>query len=336
MKSLHAPPETGAGLFISILLSTRNRASELRRALESLMIPANLSAEDWEIIIVDNGSSDHTAELCAEFAQRYPRHFRALSEPTPGKSRALNRALSHVRGEILALIDDDVICDPGYLAGLRKTFSDGFADIAQGRTFVDYHCPRPDWFDHSFDQMMLLTDLGEQRLELHRGFWGVNVAMPMQAITKVGGFCLEIGPGAASGLGEDGELAVRLKSSGYRLFYSPHMVLRHQVSGQRLTKRYVLGRSYRIGMSIAYYTERPPVPLWRYTLYVGKTLALRTMKAAGLQLRGRTTQAMACLCEALQQAGFCAQHVRFRRKGRPHLTIPSIPAYASVDNPGSR
>ena len=60
-------------------------------------------------------STDHTDKICREFQQRFPHHFRFLTEKTIGKSHALNTAIAAAKGDILAFTDDDVLCPPDYI-----------------------------------------------------------------------------------------------------------------------------------------------------------------------------------------------------------------------------
>jgi glycosyltransferase involved in cell wall biosynthesis len=102
-----------APLDVSILLSTRNRVHVLARTLEAFRA---LDTRDltWELVAVNNGSSDSTAGVLARARESLP--LVALSEPVPGKNRALNRALAIARGRRLIFIDDDVLPSHGWVA----------------------------------------------------------------------------------------------------------------------------------------------------------------------------------------------------------------------------
>ena len=74
---------------LSVLIATRDRAGSLARTLDSL-VAQEISGLDWELLVVDNGSSDETPAVLARFAKTLP--LFALAELRPGKNRALNRA----------------------------------------------------------------------------------------------------------------------------------------------------------------------------------------------------------------------------------------------------
>jgi len=99
---------------ISAIICTWNRASLLAETLsyfERLRVPADV---EWELIAVDNNSTDQTAAILATFEGRLP--LRRAFEPQPGKSRAANLAVRLAKGEVLLWTDDDVRVSAGWLA----------------------------------------------------------------------------------------------------------------------------------------------------------------------------------------------------------------------------
>lgn len=228
--------------------------------------------------------------------------------------------------DIIALIDDDVICRADYLDGIRAVYQGEGRDAAQGRVFVDYHGKRPAWFDDDeyFDQMMLLTDMGDERCELKRSLWGVNMVVPASAIEKAGGFCPELGAGATISFGEDAEFDHRLRKAGVRVIYTPEIVVRHQVSPERLSALYILRRSFKIGLCGAYYCPGPTVSLPRFSLYATKELVFILPSVAWDLCRARWGKAIRKVCCQLERIGSVWQHWWFRLHGTPSLTIPAV------------
>jgi glycosyltransferase involved in cell wall biosynthesis len=323
------------GASISILIATRDRSASLLRTLDSLFVPSNTSIEDWEVIVADNGSKDDTSDVCRMFSERYPDHFKFVHESRGGKSCALNKGIQMCQGEVLALIDDDVICHVDYLDAIRRGVAGSNECILQGRVHVDYDGKLPDWFDEHFESMMCKIDLGDNIRELPREFWGLNVVLPMRGIAEVGGFCPEMGPGAI-GLADDAELSRRLRNAQYRLLYHPGIVVRHQISSHRLRIGYLLKRSYIIGLSTAYYREVTHVPLWRYSAYIFKEILSSIPRLLLNLATAKWNLAMRTTCEHLTSIGFVCQHWRFRIAGRPTLTVPVIliPRLSSTGQPG--
>lgn len=98
-------PSTGERPFLTIAICTRNRAARLRRLLEGLTRQHAVDAR-WEVLVVDNSSTDGTAAAAADFAGLLP--LRHLHEPRLGLSNARNRAVAEAAGEVIVWVDDDV------------------------------------------------------------------------------------------------------------------------------------------------------------------------------------------------------------------------------------
>jgi glycosyltransferase involved in cell wall biosynthesis len=90
---------------ISVILCTRNRAASLDTALRSLTACATADL-NWELLVIDNGSTDQTALVAASYHDRLP--IRTILEPTAGLSHARNRGVAEATGEWLVWLDDDV------------------------------------------------------------------------------------------------------------------------------------------------------------------------------------------------------------------------------------
>ena len=103
-------PDTGSGakVDITVILCTYNRCEELAGALQSIALSQVASSVTWEVLVVDNNSTDQTRSIVENFCRQYPGHFRYLFEAQPGKSYALNAGIANASGEVLAFVDDDV------------------------------------------------------------------------------------------------------------------------------------------------------------------------------------------------------------------------------------
>jgi len=102
---------------ITVVICTRNRAESLHQTLQHL-IQADKTGLTCAVVVVDNGGTDHTAEVARAAGQAMTVHY--LVEPRPGKSHALNRALDDAPvGDIIAVLDDDMSPEPGWLVGVK-------------------------------------------------------------------------------------------------------------------------------------------------------------------------------------------------------------------------
>jgi GT2 family glycosyltransferase len=264
------------------------------------------------LVILNSASDNDSQEVCLEFQQKQAGRFRFLREPRRGKSRALNLGIQEAHAELLAMIDDDVLCAPDFVASIRHVFDRYPADAAQGRVFLDCEGGLPEWMSARHCVSMSQMDFGDDvRQPFNHTLFGSNFVVRAAATRAVGGFALELGPGSKAGLADDTEFSIRLEKAGYRLMYAPQIVVRHQLPRERLTRSFFRKRNFSVGRSQAYYMALPEVPLWRYGLFVVKNLIVREMQALRQRLAKRPAQALDSQCEAREQAGFFWQHLQF-------------------------
>lgn len=296
---------------VTVLIATRDRGSSLHRTLVSLFCQMSLAVADWEVIVIDNGSSDNTSEVCSEFSRRFPGQFRSYRESKQGKSYALNLGIALARGEILALTDDDVICAPDYIANVQRVFAEHSVDAAQGRTLLDCEGGVPDWLFGGAAQFVGSQDYGGTLIQkFNHLLAGQNMIVRTEAARTIGGFAPELGAGSPVGFSEDTEFSLRLRQAGYRINYAPQIVVRVPIPLVRLTGAFFRRRYFRLGRSRAYYWPYE-APMWRYGLYVLKNWILSDADALRHRLHGRPAVAMECRCMARFQLGFFWQHCLF-------------------------
>jgi len=106
-------------MFVTVAICTLNRAESLRRTLASLAMRVGGDLA-WELVVVNNNSTDHTDAVIAECRERLP--LRREFEPLQGHSNARNRAIAAARGEYIVWTDDDVIVGAGWLAAYAEAF----------------------------------------------------------------------------------------------------------------------------------------------------------------------------------------------------------------------
>lgn len=312
-------------MLISVLICTRNRAPDLRISLESLLTAANIATTDWELIVVDNSSTDQTAAVCQEYRERFPSHFRYIFEPQKGKSNALNTGIAAARGDVIAMTDDDVLLAPDYLGGIRTVFSQPSVDVVQGRVFLECPGGRPSWMDREMVYVLAGRDYGDQVLECKKDLVGVNLVVRARVFRAVGGFRTDLGPGSV-GLCEDTEFTERVHQASLRVIYAPQIVIRHRISPDRLTKSAMRRYYLTLGRSLACYTQLP-APLWRFSLYMVKEFILREPTALWLRLIGHPDKALHAQCDLRLQVGMLLQHWRLKRQGKtPPSPSSSNPA----------
>ena len=231
---------------ITVIICTCNRSQSLAKTLTSLAAQALPQRADWEVLIVDNNSTDQTRQVVQEFSERYPGRFRYLLEPRPGKSYALNAGVHAAQGEVLAFTDDDVMAEPQWLHSLTSGLLTGEWAGAGGRVAPEWAGPQPRWLPSEGRYPLAplaLFDRGDKAGELKDNPFGVNMAFRKAMFEKYGGFRTDLGPRADSSApqkNEDAEFGRRLLQAGERFRYEPAAVVYHHVPESRLRKEYFL------------------------------------------------------------------------------------------------
>ena len=238
---------------ISVIIPTRNRAQSLAALLESLAITECPDGAAIEIVVVDNGSTDDTAVMLQKqmaTQKRYP--LRVLSQPQPGKSNALNLALANCDGDLLVVFDDDVTVEPRCLVQLVDGYRERDFAAVQGRILPgkdpDGRCAE---LERLREYNIPLIDYGDEIHEI-RGLTGTNMSFKREILNAVGYFDTRLGPGAA-GFSEDTEFSMRVRKAGFKIGYTPHAVVYHEINPNRYGRIYNRDVEYRKGMSRSLY-----------------------------------------------------------------------------------
>ena len=227
---------------VSVLIGTYNRAPRLRTALAALL--AQSGDVRWEVIVVDNNSSDDTAGVVAEMAASSSGRLRYAFEGRQGKSHALNTGLTLARGEILAFTDDDVRVAPDWLLQLRHSFTaHPTVDYIGGRVLPEWTAPPPPWLTTAHWSPLALQDYGDtlQPVGAERAVClvGANIAYRRGVFGRVGEFTPALGrTGDGIGSTEDHDLQLRIWRAGMRGLYDPEIVVHADVTADRLERDY--------------------------------------------------------------------------------------------------
>ncbi|MFZ0523952.1 MAG: glycosyltransferase family A protein [Candidatus Acidiferrales bacterium] len=230
---------------ITVILCTYNRCGELANVLNSLAASTLPDSTEWEVLVVDNNSTDQTRDVASDFSIRFPGRFRYVFESRPGKSFALNAGIHEACGDVLAFVDDDVTVEPTWLQNLTAPLRDGDWAATGGRTLPANSFTRPRWFAPELLGVLCAHfDLGDKPCELSQAPYGANMAVRKEMFEKYGRFRTDLGPSPNSNIprpNEDTEFGRRLMNAGQRLRYEPSAVVHHPVLEERLQKEYFLG-----------------------------------------------------------------------------------------------
>jgi glycosyltransferase involved in cell wall biosynthesis len=241
---------------ISVIICTYNRAESLRRTLQScreLLVPEGVT---WELLIVDNNSTDHTQKVCEEFVDLLP--LRRLFEPRQGKTFALNMAVEAAVGELVVFTDDDLAVDPQWLKGLwEAALRHPEISFFGGRVLPRWESPPPKWLVDNLDWLLfnVHVDRGDsEEIVTDVVFPGANLAFRASVFRSGARFHEEICPSGnehslwGNVRGEETEMERELLAAGHRGLYVPGATVYHYHPPYRCTEKYL--RLYYAGFGV--------------------------------------------------------------------------------------
>lgn len=241
----------------SIIIPTYNRADELRETIRSI---AKLTVDgDWELIVVDNKSPDHTRAVVEEEGASFPARLQYLFEAEQGRYAALNTGIRAAQGDIVATTDDDARVEPDWLAQAAAGLEAHGCDYVGGKVLPIWKGTRPAWLPHRPGRhwsVLALQDHGERPREFGvDGLpWplGINTATRREAFERTDLFDNRLGRKAGTLRNQaQREWHLRARAAGLRGFYVPQMVVHHVVEADRMKKQYFRRWYYWHGISRA-------------------------------------------------------------------------------------
>jgi glycosyltransferase involved in cell wall biosynthesis len=238
-------------LDLSLIIASRNRARSIEVTLSDLQAQ-QLDGLKWEVIVIDNGSTDDTSSVLAHGQERLP--LVALTEPERGQNRARNRGLDAARGELLVFTDDDVRLSPQWLSNIYKASKRYIKyNIFCGPIIPEYPPEVPGWLrDHPFASVAFsrfVHDAPEGPLPVlpFSGNFAVRAS-----IMKGLRFSEAMGPqGKNYAMGSETELLSRLSDQGERVVYVPSAPVYVPISKGEVEMKSLLTRAFRHGRGTA-------------------------------------------------------------------------------------
>jgi glycosyltransferase involved in cell wall biosynthesis len=222
------------------VICTFNREDFLRTCLESLS-PQTLSRELYEIVVVDNASSDETPRVVQRFAESHPGiRVLCVRENRRGLSVARNTGAERSSGDVILYLDDDATADPNLLREVVRVFQEHpAAGCAGGRIVLDLPDRVPWWYSDRLAAYFSAygdAQAHERRVTVPEEFpYGANFAVRRTALREVGMFEEAYGrKGRDSAGGEDTELACRLAARGFEIYSAPGAVVTHHIPRERM------------------------------------------------------------------------------------------------------
>jgi glycosyltransferase involved in cell wall biosynthesis len=247
-------------LTFSIIVPTYNRSEMLGvllKGLQAMRVPDRVT---WEVIVVDNNSTDATRDVIDSFLRKAALPLRYYLERQQGAAHARNRGVQAARGKIIAFVDDDEMVVEDWLAVVHSAFQGYSCAAVGGRVLPRWISPPPDWYTTDGPYRIIGPiqdhDLGEAIIDYNVDLpmpLGGNFAVSRECFNKYGLFRTDLGPVGTSeyAMGEDTEFCLRLLHGGERLVYVPEAVTHNTVHPERLTKKFCQGFYFRLGRSLA-------------------------------------------------------------------------------------
>lgn len=250
---------TMATLDASVLICTYNRADRLIEMLDSLAAMRQSGAHRWELLLVDNNSTDQTRDVIMARQATFPVPLRYIFEPRQGKSNALNTGIDASSAHVVVFADDDQRAADDWIdEACAPLVADESLAYTGGPIWPIWDALPPSWLTLAEPEMLGpigMFDYGTEPFifeERRRSAGGGNMAVRRTLFDRIGGFCAELGRTGHSLLGqEQAEFFCRSRAVGARGLYVPAMQMYHHVPSGRLTKDYFRRWWYWRGVSRA-------------------------------------------------------------------------------------
>jgi glycosyltransferase involved in cell wall biosynthesis len=238
-----AVTQGSAGRLVTVGICTWNRSGLLRKTLQQFTNLEPVAGVDWELIVVDNNSTDDTQTVLAEFIDRLP--LRPLREPTPGKSNAANLIVREARGEYILWTDDDVLVNPEWLREYLAAFErHPDAEVFGGRIDPWFEGTPPRWLAEGFRAVAGVYAAMNQSYPgglAPENFYplGANMALKRSAHLRHP-FDPRIGPQPGTSIrGEEWMLVRALRRDGAQVVWVPEAAVEHFIPRARQTEAYL-------------------------------------------------------------------------------------------------
>jgi glucosyl-dolichyl phosphate glucuronosyltransferase len=228
---------------VAVIICTYNRCEMLPKALESVL-SCESSSIRYEVIVVDNNSTDQTRLVCESFLSRGHHNMRYIFEGKQGISHARNSGIASARAPILAFTDDDVYVASNWVALIKQTF-DRHPEVhgIGGKVLPQWESEPPRWLTREHWAPLALLDYGDSPVSFNadnpKCLIGANFAFRREVFDHIGLFSPTLQRvGGGIGSMEDHELLLRLWCTNRQTLYTPDLVVTAEVQSERLTKQY--------------------------------------------------------------------------------------------------
>lgn len=271
----------------SVILCTYNRAANLPACISLLANQQHIDDVDWEVLVVDNNSSDDTAATVKGLQRAHPIALRYGFEPKQGLSNARNFGIRETEGTHVVFIDDDILVTPHWLKSYAETFAQYDCDAVGGRILVHSPATLPRWIRPEMMGFLGQLDYGDEACELdgiQRFPFGGNMAYHRRALERIGDFDPNLGRKGSGDTadelfkGEETQYFQRLAATGSTIRYAPAAAVEHHILPYQLRRRFFLTIHYNEGYQAA---RDGPAPTGRTLFGAPLYIYPQTLRAFG-------------------------------------------------------
>ena len=238
--SEHAPLITG-------IICTHNRERFLERCIKS-MLAQSLCETQFEIVVVDNGSTDATRSICEKYTDLV--NFKYVMEPILGLSSARNTGWRHAKGQYVGYLDDDAWAERTWFEKALWCFEnvEPMPEWVGGPIELEWEIVAPSWITKEYQTTLGFIDWGPDHrflTEADERLGGGNSFYPKKLLEEMDGFDTRLGRKKNLLLsGEETQFQHRLKARGGRLYYHPGVKIHHYVAKERTDPGFFYKRYY--------------------------------------------------------------------------------------------
>ncbi|MEP6779565.1 MAG: glycosyltransferase family 2 protein [Gemmatimonadaceae bacterium] len=315
MTAIRAP-------LFSVVITTYNRGELLADAIKSVLMQQG--APSFEVIAVDNNSTDNTREVITALQRSFGEQLRYVFEAKQGASNGRNAGIAASRGEFVAFTDDDVRADQNWLATIKREFdANPSTAFVGGRVYPRWPAAVPEWLTSDHWSPLALVDYGAEAfaVDMRRPVCLVsaNLAVRKSALNEFGGFDpFQQHLDGAVAATEDHELQLRMIRGDHPGRYSPEVLMRADVQLHRMHKAYHRKWHAQHGRAVtrllqaneAFDSQMLPTPaarsvrqLFSVPLWVYRQFLSSAMSALGDLIRGQESRAFWHECQAREALG---------------------------------
>lgn len=241
---------------VSIIICCYNAQDRIVRTLEHIQRQTFSHPIPWEVIVVDNASTDDTAEVAENIWKKNPvTDLKICYESKAGLNHARDRGFKESRYSILSLVDDDNWLESNWVEKVHAIFEQHEnIGACSGQNIPAFDSTPPAWFDqfkHSYATGMLHFNEGIVNQNTFGNLWGAGLSIRREVIADLDRihfkFVTSDRKGKSLSCGGDTELCYAIRLLGYDLYYTNNLVLHHFVPDYRLQWNYVKNLNYEFG-----------------------------------------------------------------------------------------